>query len=283
VTGGYIRVETGSFFSGSGAGLKDIPRNALTEDALISTEIKSGSVTASVSPDFGFRVISVESGSQFSGSLFVSGGYIRVATGSFFSGSGTGLSDIPESALSFKINRIASGSVTASISPDYGFRVNTFSTISGSFIVSSSARELSYSDIDTVFNVTNDGSNVYNISNRLVSGSNPTLTLVRNVNYTFNINASGHPFLIKTVNSTGPSNAYTTWVTNNGDDVGVITFLVSGSAPNTLYYNCQFHGAMAGTINVVDGLYVPAEIKLIGETKVDEFSKKWNSSLSCNF
>jgi len=174
VSGGYIRVETGSFFSGSGAGLSNIPRSALTLDALISTEIKSGSVTASVSPNEGFKVISLESGSQFTGSLFVTGGYIRVETGSFFSGSGAGLSDIPESALSFKINRIASGSATASISPDYGLRVNTFSTISGSFIVSSSARELAYYDIDTVFNVTNAGSSAYNISNRLVSGSNPT-------------------------------------------------------------------------------------------------------------
>ncbi|NDC22457.1 hypothetical protein EBZ57_03780, partial [bacterium] len=145
----------------------------MTEEALISTEIKSGSVTASVSPNFGFRVISIESGSQFSGSLFVSGGYIRVETGSFFSGSGAGLFDIPESALSFKINRIASGSATASISPDYGLRVNTFSTISGSFIASSSARPIPNYDIDKVFIVTNDGSGLYNISNGLVSGSNP--------------------------------------------------------------------------------------------------------------
>jgi len=200
--------------------------------------------------------------------LFVTGGYIRVETGSFFSGSGAGLSDIPESALSFKINRIASGSVTASISPDYGLRVNTFSTISGSFIASSSARPIPNYEIDTTFIVTNEGSGLYNISNRLVSGSNPTLTLVRNVNYTFSVNASGHPFWIKTVNSTGTENNYGSWVMNNGDDVGNITFLVSGSAPDTLYYNCQLHSSMAGTINVVDALYVPAEIKLIGETKV---------------
>jgi hypothetical protein len=265
---GSIRIDSSSFIYSEGTYLRNIPRNALTEEALISTEIKSGSVTASVSPNFGFRVISAESGSQFTGSLFVTGGYIRVETGSFFSGSGAGLSDIPESALSFKINRIASGSVTASISPDYGLRVNTFSTISGSFIVSSSIREIPNYDLDTIFNVTNAESSVYNISNRLVSGSNPTLTLVRNVNYTFNVNASGHPFWIKTVNSTGTGNAYTTWVTNNGDDVGTINFLVSGSAPDTLYYNCQLHGGMAGTINVVDALYVPAEIKLIGDTKV---------------
>ena len=272
VTGGYIRVATGSFFSGSGAGLLNIPRSALNDDALTATEIKSGSVTASVSPNFGFRVESALSGSQFTGSLFVTGGYIRVATGSFFSGSGKGLLDIPRSALSpdaLLSTFIASGSVTASVAPNTGFVVNSYSTISGSFIVSSSARALLPADIDTIFNVTNDGVSAYNISNRLVSGSNPTLTLVRGINYTFNVNAPGHPFWIKDASSTGITNAYNYWVTNNGEDAGTITFLVSGSAPDTLYYNCQLHSAMAGTINVVDALYVPAEIKLIGETKVE--------------
>jgi hypothetical protein len=190
-------------------------------------------------------------------------------SGSAYSGSGRNLFDIPESALAFKLNRIFSGSATASISPDRGFEVNVFSTISGSFIVSSSARVVQESDIDTVFIVTNDGSGFYNISNALVSGSNPTLTLVRNVNYTFNVNAAGHPFWINETSGTGTGNSYDYWVTNNGEDVGSVTFLVSGSAPDTLYYNCQLHSSMAGTINVVDALYVAAEIKLIGETKVE--------------
>jgi hypothetical protein len=123
IVSGNIQVETGSFFSGSGAGLKDIPRSALSVDALVSTEIKSGSVTASVAPNTGFVVTSVVSGSTFSGSLFVSGG-IQITTGSFFSGSGKGLFEIPQSALAFEINKIASGSATASISPVDGFIVN---------------------------------------------------------------------------------------------------------------------------------------------------------------
>jgi hypothetical protein len=72
-----IELTSGSSFSGSGERLFNIPRAALTPDALISTEIKSGSVTASVAPDFGFRVISAESGSQFTGSLFVTGGIVQ--------------------------------------------------------------------------------------------------------------------------------------------------------------------------------------------------------------
>ena len=37
-------------FTGSGAGLYDIPRSALTEDALVTSFIASGSITASVEP-----------------------------------------------------------------------------------------------------------------------------------------------------------------------------------------------------------------------------------------
>ena len=213
VTGGYIRVATGSFFSGSGAGLNNIPRNALTEDALTSFEIKSGSVTASVSPNFGFRVQSAGSGSQFTGSLKISGS-ITLNSGSAYSGSGRNLFDIPESALAFRLNRIFSGSATASISPDRGFEVNVFSTISGSFIVSSSAREVASSSLNTVFDVVNDGSNAYWFSGA-ASGSNPNLTLVRNVVYRFNVNASGHPFHIKTSQSSGGTDDYA-GATNNG-------------------------------------------------------------------
>jgi hypothetical protein len=78
--------------------------------------------------------------------------------------------------------------------------------------------------------------------------SNPTLSLVEGEVYTFVIAAVGHPFWIKTVNSTGTGNQYNTGVTNNGTDNGTITFIVPAGAPSTLYYNCQYHSGMAGTI-----------------------------------
>ena len=75
-----------------------------------------------------FVVTSVASGSTFSGSLSVSG-YTRFQSGvsaSVFSGSGAGLTDIPFSALSQELFRIASGSVTASVSPNFGFIIESF-------------------------------------------------------------------------------------------------------------------------------------------------------------
>jgi len=108
---------------------------------------------------------------------------------------------------------------------------------------------LVYSRVPDTYNVTNNGSGNY-----LINGSsNPTLTLTAGQTYTFNINAVGHPFWIKTVNSTGNGNQYNSGVTNNnnGTDNGTIVFTVPYDAPSSLYYNCQFHSSMAGNISVV--------------------------------
>jgi hypothetical protein len=117
---GNISITSGSVYSGSGANLFDIPESALS---FSPNKIASGSVTASVSPDFGLKVESLENGSQFTGSLFISGAGVFLNSGSF-SGSGKNLFDIPISALSnLDTSKIFSGSVTASISPNKGFEV----------------------------------------------------------------------------------------------------------------------------------------------------------------
>jgi len=83
----------------------------------------------------------------------------------------------------------------------------------------------------------------------IINGAaNPTLSLVEGEVYTFVISAPGHPFWIKVISSTGTGNQYNTGVTNNGTDSGTITFVVPIGAPSTLYYNCQYHSGMAGTI-----------------------------------
>lgn len=99
---------------------------------------------------------------------------------------------------------------------------------------------------DETFDVINIASGAYDIDGQ----SNPTLNLERGKTYVFNINASGHPFWIKTAQVTGTSDAYNDGVTNNGTDSGTIVFTVPSNAPSTLYYNCQFHGSMAGTISI---------------------------------
>jgi len=83
----------------------------------------------------------------------------------------------------------------------------------------------------------------------LSSSEDPTIYLARGQTYEFNLNASGHPFHIQTTSGGyNAGNVYTTGVTNAGAAVGVIKFEVPFSAPNTLYYVCQNHSNMAGTI-----------------------------------
>ena len=80
-----------------------------------------------------------------------------------------------------------------------------------------------------------------------ISGNNPTITMNAYDTITFNVNASGHPFYVKTLAGTGSSNQ-AAGVTNNGAQVGTVTF--KPTASGTYYYNCEFHGSMQGTINV---------------------------------
>ena len=87
----------------------------------------------------------------------------------------------------------------------------------------------------------------------MIDGSNnPTLNLLRGFTYTFNINATGHPFYIKTAQTTGTGNQYTSGVTGNSTQSGTLTFAVPYNAPSTLYYICQYHTAMKGTISISD-------------------------------
>src|SRR6056300_306845 len=109
---GSMTLGPGTFYSGSGAGLFDIPFSAITDD---SPRIASGSVTASVSPNKGFIIDSFESGSGFSGSIFIDSSSFIYAEGDF-------LRNIPRTALTEDAlisTFIASGSVTASVDPDY--------------------------------------------------------------------------------------------------------------------------------------------------------------------
>ena len=89
-------------------------------------------------------------------------------------------------------------------------------------------------------------------SDDLENVDNPDLTLQRGRTYTFTVDASGHPFFIKSVQGNGTDNAFNEGVTNNGDQDGVVTFEVPANAPDTLYYNCQFHSAMTGVITITD-------------------------------
>ena len=92
--------------------------------------------------------------------------------------------------------------------------------------------------------ITNSGSGAY-----LVNGvSNGTLYFEKGKKYRVHVNATGHPFWIQT--SSGAYNSgsvYSTGITNNGTQSGHIIVELASSAPQ-LYYACQYHSSMAGSI-----------------------------------
>ena len=94
--------------------------------------------------------------------------------------------------------------------------------------------------------VVNSGASSYTIN----GSNNPTLSFIRGHRYVINISASGHPFWIQTVSGGYSSgNVYNSGLTNNGTDNGTIIFEVPFDAPQ-LYYACQYHSSMAGSISV---------------------------------
>lgn len=103
------------------------------------------------------------------------------------------------------------------------------------------------SSAGTTIVVTANGS-----SNYVVGGaSNATIAVVRGATYTIQVSAVGHPFWIQTSSGAyNAANVVTSGITNNGTELGYITYQVPSDAPSTLYYVCQNHSAMAGSITV---------------------------------
>lgn len=103
------------------------------------------------------------------------------------------------------------------------------------------------------YTVTNSGSGDYLFTGEgLTNSPDPALTAVVGQEMRFTMNAAGHPFWIGDANLTGTGVSSASWadtLTNNGIASGG-TIVVVFNTPGTYHYNCQFHGAMHGTITV---------------------------------
>ena len=103
-------------------------------------------------------------------------------------------------------------------------------------------------------NVTNSGAShyVFNGQDRStthVDAFDPTINANAGDTLRFSVNASGHPFYIKTSATTGTGNQVTTGtISGNGASVGTVTWDTTGVTPGTYYYICQFHSGMVGQI-----------------------------------
>ena len=99
--------------------------------------------------------------------------------------------------------------------------------------------------------VINNGTTAYTLSGTdrtgAVSGDNATVRINRGDSITFQVSASGHPFWLKTEQSTGTGDAIS-GVTNNGAEEADVSYTFNSTG--TLYYICEIHAAMAGEIIV---------------------------------
>tara|TARA_E500000331_G_scaffold195775_1_gene188043 strand:+ start:219 stop:3677 length:3459 start_codon:yes stop_codon:yes gene_type:complete len=85
--------------------------------------------------------------------------------------------------------------------------------------------------------------------------SNPEVRIKEGERINFHVDATGHPFYIKTTNTTGTGDLVS-GVTNNGATDGSVTWTPPGGSAGTYYYKCGNHAAMGGVITVV-GTPVP--------------------------
>ena len=137
--------------------------------------------------------------------------------------------------------------------------------------------EVTNEEVYTRFDVVNSGVGAYQFNATGIgftqNTNNPVLYLDRGQNYRFNVNASGHPFLIKTLPGTGTGNVYNDGVENNGAQVGIVTFKVPFNSPNTLYYQCQLHASMVGVIIVgsTGDIGIQSEDSLVGSASSINF------------
>jgi len=111
----------------------------------------------------------------------------------------------------------------------------------------------------TMLDVTNSGSSAYLFMNQY-GGSNPTIYAISGTTIGFNLNVSGHPFLIRLSGAnynTGLIHVSTTGVKSTGTDAqgktsGTLYWQIPQGINGNYGYLCSFHSGMTGTITIKD-------------------------------
>jgi surface protein len=124
-------------------------------------------------------------------------------------------------------------------------------TNSSSALINANKPLWGYCPASFSLDVTASNSSDYTLSgtdrNGNISGSDPSLTFSVGDTISFVVNASGHPFYLKTAAGTGTGDTIS-GLTNNGTESATISW--TPSATGTFYYQCSLHGGMVGTITI---------------------------------
>jgi plastocyanin/aerobic-type carbon monoxide dehydrogenase small subunit (CoxS/CutS family) len=132
-----------------------------------------------------------------------------------------------------------------------GTEVITYTVSDGALTDATGTLTITVNTNNYTINVTASSSANYTLSgtdfNGAVSGNDPNLTFYVGDQITFAVNASNHPFYIKTVAGTGTGNQASN-VTNNGTESGNVVW--TPTEAGTYYYQCSAHAGMVGTITI---------------------------------
>ncbi|KAJ3119209.1 hypothetical protein HK098_005681 [Nowakowskiella sp. JEL0407] len=111
-------------------------------------------------------------------------------------------------------------------------------------------------------NVSPDASVPIGVSYNLNNLKQPNITLVRGTTYTFGVIAgTPHPFYLTSSNvgakGANPGTTEKVFAGNSttfgtSEKPGYVTFTPDSSTPNSLFYQCWFHGRMGGAVTIVD-------------------------------
>jgi len=143
------------------------------------------------------------------------------------------------------LSKIDSDGAMYTITPSAN--TNTTQVATTAYVQTALENKLNITEPSVDYYVTNSGSGSYTVN----GVTNGLISFDKGKKYRIHVNATGHPFWIQTVSGGySAGNVYNTGITNNGTQNGHILVELASSAPEGLYYACQFHSSMAGAISV---------------------------------
>ena len=116
---------------------------------------------------------------------------------------------------------------------------------------------------------------------------NPSLTLYRGQTYIFNVNTPGDPFYIRRNPTEGDLANYNTGVTNNGIEVGTVSFTIPNNSPDLLYYQSGNNIDRVGMFRIAsadENTSIDVESEIIGKLNYTSANNvKFSNGLKINF
>jgi plastocyanin len=115
----------------------------------------------------------------------------------------------------------------------------------------------------TRLSVTNSGASAYLFDQ--YSGNNPTLRAISGTTIAFDLNVTGHPFLIQDDTGTNfdtglvhvsTNGTVTTGSAAQGKETGTLYWKIPNNISGSYQYICSIHGVMVGSIEIADSQFV---------------------------